>query len=509
MRLSPPKPSDLVAGVSVALLLVPQSLAYAELAGVPAGVGLLVAAVAGLAAAGFASSPYLQTGPVAITALLVFGSLTPLAEPGSDRYLTLAAALAVLVGVIRLAIGWSRSGDLAYLMSEPVVVGFTAAAAAVIIATQIPDLFGVEDAPGGPIPSAVATMAAVGSWRWPTLAMGAGVVAFLLVARRLSGRVPFVIVAVVASILIARFGDYPGAVVGPLPGIRPALPQLPTADELVSLVVPALVIAIIGFGDVAAISRTYATATRTRWDADREFVAQGAANLASGLVGGFPVGGSFARTAVAFTSGARTVWTGAVASAAVLLIIPAAGLLAEVPTATLAAIIVVSVTNLADIRPILVLRRYSRQQFVISAATAVLTLALAPQVQWALIVGIVLSIGAHLRRELRIGVAFEHARGRAHLHPTGVLYFASAHRLIDQMRAIIVDEEVNHLVVHLDRLGRVDVTGAIAVRDFVREAHRLDVTVELIDATDPSRKILQRVLADDASQPDVNTLQPP
>ena len=507
MSLPRPMLGDVVAGISVALILVPQSLAYADLAGMPPGVGILVAAVAGVAAAGFASSAYLQTGPVAITALLVLGSLTPLADPGSRRYVTLAAALAVMVGLIRLAIGLLRSGDLAYLMSEPVVVGFTAAAAMVIIATQVPDLVGVDGPSGGPIPAAVAVLARPRSWDGPTLAVAAGVIVFLLMMRRVAGRFPVVIVAVVASILLVRFGVYSGSVVGSLPSLRPTLPALPTSGELAALVVPALVIAIIGFGDVAAISRTFATSKRTRWDADREFVAQGMANLASGLVGGFPVGGSFSRTAVAVSAGARTVWTGAIASLMVMLAIPAAGLLADLPVATLAAIIVASVLGLTDIRPILALRRYSRQQFVISTTTAVLTLALAPQIQWALIVGIALAIGGHLRRELRIAVSIERMGTTAHLRPTGVLYFGSAHRLIDQMRRVIVDDRVDHLIIHLDRLGRVDVTGAIAVREFLEEARGAGVTLEFVDATAPSHKILTRVLADHATRPDVTVIE--
>lgn len=493
---------DLIAGVSVALVAVPQALAYADLAGMPPAVGLPVAAVAGLAAAPLASSPYLQTGPVAITALLAYGALAPLAEPGAGRYVLLAAVLAVLVGVIRLAIGLSRSGDLAYFMSEPVVVGFTVAAVVVIIATQVPALVGVDAVAGGPILAAVVALVRVDAWHVPTVAMGGAVLGVALLGQWLVPRLPVIVVAVVASIAVARAGWYPGEVVGALPAVGPGLPGLPDLADVGSLIVPALVIAIIGFGDVAAIGRVYATATRTRWDADREFVAQGAANIASGLVGGFPVGGSFSRTAIAVNAGARTAWAGAISSLTVLAIVPAAALLADLPVATLAAVVVAAVLRLADVRPVLALRRYSRQQFVISTATVLLTLLLAPQVQWALIAGIALSIVAHLRRELLIGVPVERHGDVVHLHPTGVLYFASAHRLLDQMREVVADREVDRLVVHLDRLGRVDVTGALAVRDFVREARGLGIDVMVVDATAPSRKIIDRVLDGDHPSPE-------
>ena len=140
----PPR-ADLIAGLSVALILIPQSLAYANLAGMPPATGLLVAALVGIPAALLASSPFLQTGPVAVTALLTFGALAPLAEPGSAEYIQLAAALALMVGVIRLIIGISNSGVLAYLMSEPVMFGFTSGAAMVIVATQVGELVGIEN----------------------------------------------------------------------------------------------------------------------------------------------------------------------------------------------------------------------------------------------------------------------------------------------------------------------------------------------------------------------------
>ena len=491
-----PSRGDVVAGLSVALVLVPQSLAYAVLAGMPAGTGLLVAVAAGLAAAVLTSSPYLQAGPVAITALLTFGALAPLAEPASAEYVALAAVLALAVGLVRLVIGLTRSGVLAYLMSEPVVVGFTAGAGVVIIATQIPPLVGVDGGDGPTLLVAVRVLLAMDTWDLATAGLGVAVGALLLAGLHIAPRAPWVLVVVAASITLVRVGWYDGQLVGALPSLVPTLPGLPAASALPALIVPALVIAVIGFGDVAAISRTYATATRTGWDADREFVAQGAANLAAGAVGGFPVGGSFSRTALAVSSGARSAWAGAVAALAALVAVPFSGLLADLPVTTLAGIIVASVVGLADPRPVWRLRAYSRQQFLIAAITAALTLLLAPQIQWALIVGVALAIAAHLRRELLIAVPYEVQEGTAHLHPTGVLYFASAHLLGDRMREVLAATDVDRIVVHLDRLGRVDVTGALAVRDFVREAERAGVTVELTDATPPSRKIIARVLGD-------------
>lgn len=470
-------------------------LAYADLAGMPPATGLLVAAAAGVPAALFASSPFLQTGPVAVTALLTFGSLSSLAEPATSRYMTLAAVLAVLVGIIRLALALTRSGALGYLMSEPVVLGFTPGAAVVIAMTQLAELAGMPEPKAAPVVAAGRVLSRPGNWKPATLAVSVVVVLLLLAGRRHAPQVPTVLLVVAASIGLVAAG-YATPVVGALPALAETLPSLPGLGTLGALLVPAAVIAVIGFGDVAAISRTYATTTRTHWDPNQEFLSQGIANVASGLVGGFPVGGLFSRTAVAVEAGARSPWTGAIASMVLVASLPAAGLLARLPQATLAAIVVVSVLGLLKLGPLLALRRYSRQQFAIALTTFALTLATAPAIHWALVVGIMLSIGAHLRRELLVDVPHDVVGSTLHLHPTGVLYFASAHFLLDQCRETLLDEPVDGLVIHLDRLGRVDVSGALALRELVHEAIRLDVQVELEGATETSRKIVERVLDD-------------
>ncbi len=506
--------ADVIAGIAVALVLLPQSLAYATLAGMPPATGLLVAVVCGVPAAVFASSRVLQTGPVAITALLTFGALAPLAEPTSAAYLGLAATLALMVGLIRVAIGVSRSGGLAYLMSEPVLQGFTVGAGVVIVSTQLSNLLGVASTGGAPLAEGARVLRDATNGVDPaTAALGLGTAVVLVIAKRLKTRIPVVLIVVAASIAFVATGGYDGTVIGTLPALAPKLPALPSVADLVQLSVPALVIAVIGFGDVAAISRAYEGVTPVpvedpppgagRWDADREFVAQGVANLASGIVGGFPVGGSFSRTAVAADAGARTPWTQAVASIAVLAALPAAGLLEQLPVATLAGIIVGSVTGLLDVRPLLGLRRFSSQQFLIALIVLVATLASAPQIQWALIIGVALSIGAHLRRELMVSVEAQVNDRELHLFPTGVLYFASAHLLHDEVMAQLVDVDVDEVVIHLGRLGRVDVTGALALQDVVAGIEQRGISVRFVNATDTSRKIVERVLDVDAGVSDV------
>ena len=491
-----PSSGDLVAGVSVALILIPQSLAYAVLAGVPPRIGLIVGAVATIAAAPLVSSPWLQTGPSAVTALLTFGSLVAIARPGSDEYVALAALLAVVVGVLRIAVAAVRAGALAYLMSQPVLLGFTSAAAVVIILSQLPVATGVEVDASGAMRILATVVLSVGSWDPQALVTALATVALVRVGRRISPLFPGVLVAVVIGIIVSRLTGFGGAVVGDIPAItlRPSL-ALPWS-RAVDLVVPAAVIALVGFSEAVAIARTYAQQSRTRWDADREFLSQGVANLASGVFGGFPVGGSFSRSAVNRQAGARTAWSGAVTGVVVLACLPFVGLLSPLPAAVLGGLIIASVLDLARVGGVLELWRYSRLQFRIAALTGVLTIVLSPRIHIAIIVGVVLSVAQHLRREISIATPYWSDGATLHLQPTGVLYFASAHRMEDDLTALLSEHrDADRLVLHCDRLGRVDVTGALALRSMAEHARDIGLEVAVTDLTPTSRKVVERVLS--------------
>lgn len=493
-----PQVGDLMAGLSVGLVLVPQALAYAVLAGMPPARGLIVAVVATIAAAPFASSPYLQTGPVAITALLTFGALEPLATPGTDEFVQLGILLALLVGIMRLVIGLIGEGGIAHLLSQPVVAGFTPAAAIVIAASQIPTTLGVTGGEGALIRKALHAMTNPAAWQVETSILAALTVATVLLAKRIHPLLPGVLIAVVSGIVYARLSDYTGPVIGSFAGTamdpRFALPWA----EIEGLFVPALVIAVVGFGETAAIARTFAAETRTRWDVNREFVSQGVANLASGLAGGFPAGGSFSRSALARIAGTRTTWTGAISGVVALLALPFTSVLADLPAAILAGIILASVLSLIRVGPIKELLGFSRPQFLISATTFALTLMLAPRLQWALVAGTALAIGWHLRRETLISVEEWVVGTTLHLRPSGVFYFASAQVLQERLLDALVERpDLDGLIVHFDRLGRVDVSAALSMRDLAEEASSAGVRMQVADLVPAGRPILTRVLGDD------------
>lgn len=492
---------DVVAGVSVALVLVPQAVAYAVLAGLPPRSGLVVAGVVTIAAAPFVAQPLLQTGPTAITSLLTLGSLAALTTNTAADPVALAALLALLVGLVRIAVAWRGAGEIAYLVSEPVLAAFTAAAGLVIALSQLPTILGVTvERDVGVAVEAGLAIAQVGSWSAQTIYLGLASIATVVLLGRIHPLIPSVLVTAVAGTMTVVVLEFDVPLVGELPSALPSLDLSLPWSAVPSLAVPALVIGLVGFSEASAIARSFASDAGERWDADREFLSQGAANVAAGLVGGMPVGASFSRSAVARTAGGATAWSGAVTGVVVLLSLPFVGLLADLPSAVLAGIIVAAVLSLLDPRPMLELRHYSRQQFSIAVLTYVLTVAFAPQIQWAVLIGVLLVVAAHLRRERKLAIESVRDGEVLHLHPVGLLHFGSVQRLEDQMRVLTADREgVERVVVHFDRVGRTDVSGALVLRRLLEELRACGMEVQVQDVTRTSRAIITRVLGEQES----------
>jgi SulP family sulfate permease len=486
---------DVIAGLSVALVLIPQSLAYAELAGLPPYYGLYAAMLPPIAAALFASSRYLQTGPVAMTSLLTLGALAGLASAGSLEYVRLAALLALVVGVTRLILGLVRVGWIAYLLSHPVLVGFTAAAAILIAASQLPTALGVTGAGGGLLESAVESARAPGGWDLASVVLSVATIGLVIGGRRLHPLFPGVLVAVLVGIGYSLLAGYEGPRLGIVPaGLPPFTLDFPWGS-LSDVIVPGLVIAFIGFAEAAAISRTFASQDRSVWSPDREFVSQGIANLASGISAGFPVGGSFSRSSLNRLAGARSRWSGAITGLGVLAFLPVAGVLAPLPQGILGAIVIAAVAPLITLRPMITMARHSRPQAAIAWVTFALTLALAPHIERAVLFGAAFAIAVHLWRELPVLVRSEYADGTLRLIPQGVLFFASAPSLHTRfVRELAAHPEADRLAIDLGQLGRIDYAGALALKSVIDDAQVADLTVELERVPDHARRILDRVL---------------
>ena len=488
-------PRDILAGIGVALVLIPQSLAYAELAGVPAHHGLYVAALAPMAAAFFASSPWLQTGPVALTSLLTLGALLPMAAPGSGPFVALAALLALVVGGARVVIGFFKLGWMAFLLSQPVIVGFTSAAAILIIGSQIPGAFGAEPVVEGVGPQALWTLGHLSSWDPTALALSVLTLMLMFGSRKIHPAIPGVLLACLLGLGFSVITGYSGPRLGPIPTGFPVPSLALPWTRLPTLILPGIVIAMVGFAEAASISQALATKERMPWDPDREFISQGVGNLAAGLFGGFPSGGSFSRTSLNHLAGARSKWSGFIAGAAVLLFLPVSPVLAPLPKATLAAVVIAAVWKLIKFSPLVELWRLSRPQALIGGTTFILTLVLAPHVEQAVILSVALSMGFHLWRELKPAHSVRQEGHALFMELKGVLWFGSAPILEKSLlHSLDVATDVEQVILDVGGLGRIDVTGALVLRRLRQNLEAGGLRVEFTNVPTHALRVLKEVL---------------
>ena len=422
--------ADLIAGLTVALILIPQSMAYAQLAGLPPYYGLYAAFLPGMVAAIFGSSRQLATGPVAVVSLLTASALEPIAGANPEAYLVYAVVLALFVGVFQLLLGLLKLGVLVNFLSHPVVIGFTNAAAIIIATSQISKIFGVTTERAEHHYETVwhVLEAAFDHTHFPTLAMGILSFAILILMRRFVPKIPNVLIAVSVTTLIAWFFDFAekgGAVVGEIPQGLPGL-VIPdtTWSEVSGLIGTAVAIGLIGFMEAISIAKAMAGRTQQKLDPNQELVGQGLSNLVSGFFQGYAVSGSFSRSAVNINAGARTgfssIVTGIVVGITLLWLTP---LLYHLPQATLAAVIVMAVVKLVKIEPIKYAWKVQKQDGVVAVVTFVLTLVLAPHLENGIIIGVLLSLGLFLHRTMRPRIAI------LSRHPDGSLRGAKINKL--------------------------------------------------------------------------------
>ncbi|MDH3603876.1 MAG: SulP family inorganic anion transporter [Candidatus Tectomicrobia bacterium] len=489
-----PRLGDFLAGISVALIAIPQSLAYAELAGMPAYRGLYAVALPTLLAAFFVSLPYLQTGPVATTSLLTFAVLSHLAQTASSNYVALAALLAIIVGCIRILIGALKWGSVAYFLSQPVLLGFISAAAILIIASQLPTVLGATPSGDRVIVKAMWALVYPQTWNLYALLLGAITIALILGGQRLHVLFPGVLIAVALGMVCTRAFGYPVETIGDVPvGLPTVSVHLPWR-VFPNLLLGGMIIAIIGFSEATSIAATFATIDRLSWNPNREFVSQGVANVVSGLSGGFPVGASFSRTAVNRLVGAQTQWSSAITGLVVVSLLPFTSILAVLPKVTLGAIVIASVVSLVRLRPLFKLHRSSRPQAYLGWVTFILTLALAPRIDVAVFIGVILAVAHHLRREQRL--VYEHwiDADTLHFKPKGVLWFGSAPAVEDKLVSLLSDyPDIRVLQIHPDGLGRIDLSAAMMLDHFRTEVRKTGIAVELLNVPPMAKSWVERV----------------
>jgi SulP family sulfate permease len=501
-RMSPLRPglNDLVAGLSVFLVLIPQGLAYAELAGMPTQLGLIAGVLPPIVAAFLVSSPYLQTGPTALTALLVAGALTGLAAPGSPDWVLLGSLLALMVGILRVAFGLLRLGIAAYFVSQPVLTGFTTGAALLIAGTQVGAIVGVSSTNDRVMGRAIDALAHPGDWSWPTIAIGLLTLGLTIGLRKVHALFPSVLVAVAVSWILSSVLGLDVATIGDIPGELPSLSLDLPYDRVLDLVIPAAVIALVGFVEPASIARNYATAKRERWSANQEFLSQGAANIAAAVSGTFPVGGSFGRSSLNERAGATSRWSGFVTGVTMLVFLPFASVLGSIPRAALGAVVISAAMTLIRLDRIAAMWAWSKPQTATSAVTLVATLGLDPRIDEAILLGIVISVGVHLWREIQVHVTVtEVGPDLLRISPYGVMWFGSVNKVVETVLATVADHpHVNQLVIDLQGVGRLDLTAAGDLAGFANDQRANGMKITFDNVPPHAERLFNRMLRTDA-----------
>lgn len=409
---------DFVAGIIVTIMLIPQSLAYALIAGLPPEVGLYASILPLVAYALFGSSMTLAVGPVAVASLMTASALVPLAVAGTDLYVTLAIQLAFLSGVLYLILGILRLGFLAHLLSHPVVSGFITGSAILIAIGQLKHILGVKIAHLNVVETVVALWDALPQSNMATLMIGCSTIAFLYFAKTL---LPYLLcrlgfekkpadmmsklapmLVVIASIILVTQLDLHvnnGVnIVGYVPsGIPEIHYSLPSWSMLQSLWLPALLISVVGFVESVSVGQSLAIKRQQKINLNRELYGLGAANVASAFSGGYPVTGGFSRSVVNFSAGANTPLAGVISAALMMLVlIGFTGSFANLPQAVLSGTIIVAVLGLADFSTLKDTWKFDRADSAAFVLTFLGLIALG--VEKGILIGVVFSLGSYFWR---------------------------------------------------------------------------------------------------------------
>ncbi|MDX1616912.1 MAG: sulfate permease [Candidatus Promineifilaceae bacterium] len=393
---------DAVAGITVAVILLPQAIAFALIAELPPAMGLYTAIVAAIFGALWGSSNQVHTGPTNAISLLVASTLLVGFAADTGEYILAAGLLAVMVGVLQLVMGLARLGMLVNFVSHSVIVGFATGAGVLIAIRQIPSLVGLEVEAEGIIALLAGIAERLAELDEATMLLGVGAIVLIVLLRRIRRRMPAALIAmIIASIIVAVFRlDQEGvAVIGELPRGLPPLARLPifNIDFIARLSTGALAVGAIGLVETMAIARSVATQTGQRLDSNQEFVGQGLANIASGFLSGYPAAGSFSRTAVNFNAGARTPLAALFSSAFVLVaLFVLAPLAAYLPRAALSGVLIVVAIGMIDRAEIVRIWQGARGDAVIMLVTFLGTIFL--DVDFAVLAGILLSFARYIMR---------------------------------------------------------------------------------------------------------------
>ena len=515
---------DGIAGMVVTVLLVPQSLAYAMLAGLPPHVGMYASILPLLAYAAFGSSMTLAVGPVAVASLMTASALAPFAAQGSPEYLSLAILLAALGGLQLLALGVLRLGFVANLLSHSVVSGFVTGSALLIAIGQLKPLLGIAARGNTAFELLLSLLAGFQEMQPATALLGLGSIVLLWSSRRYLARLlggagmapraadllaklaPMVIVLLsVGAVALWRLDSQQGvAVVGAIPQGLPSLQMAwPAREQVMALFLPAFMIALVGFIESVSVAQSLAIKRGQRIDANAELRGLGASNLASAFSGGFPVTGGFARSVVNFAAGAQTPMAGVISAGLMsLVLLGLTGLFERLPLAVLAATIIVAVLGLVDLATVRHAWHYDRADALAWAGTALGVLGLG--VEAGIGIGVALSVGSFLWRASRPHIAVlgrlpgtEHFRNeqrfqvetQPHLLIMRIdenLFFANSAAVLDRIEAELAKRPTTRdLLLVLSSVSHIDLTAAEALERLLVDLQGRGVVLHLAEIKGP------------------------
>lgn len=516
--------ADLLAGLIVTVMVIPQSLAYALLAGLPAVVGLYASILPQLLYTFLGTSRTLAVGPVAIIALMTGAALSSVAAPGSSEYLEAALVLSLLSGAILVAMGALKMGFFSNFLSHPVISGFLTASGILIAASQLGSLLGVSSSGFTLVERLVTLLPNLSTFNPYTLLIGGGTLLFLVLMRRYgkqslrklglsaaladlitkSGPVLAVVITTLATWHWQLAYHQGIAIVGTIPSGLPAL-SFPWGDTSLwrALLIPAMLISLVGFVESVSMGQMLAAKRRQRISPNQELIGLGAANLAAGFTSGMPVTGGLSRTVINYDAGAQTPAAGAFAALGIALVTMAfTGWLYYLPIATLAATITVSILTLVDIPMLRQTWRYSRSDFAAMALTILLTLV--EGIEAGIIGGVTLSIALFLYRTSRPHSALvgrvpdtEHFRNierhdvetvsnAALLRIDESLYFANARYLEDTVYNLVASRpELEHVVLICSAVNLIDASALESLDAINARLKDSDVKLHLSEVKGP------------------------
>lgn len=508
---------DLTAGLTVGAMLVPQGMAYAQLAGLPPEIGLYSVTLPLLVYALFGTSRQLAVGPVAVVSLVTATALAPVAEQGTAEYMKAAALLALLVGVITIFLGLIRMGWVTNLLSHSVLVGYTSAAAIIIATSQVKHILGVKIPRTEDWVETVRELIhSIDATKMLTLAIGLGSLATLILLKRWRKTFPGALAVVLAGVAASEafnLADRGVAVVGEIPGGLPGLVLPHFGDGLVGTLLPAaLVVTVVGYAESIAVAKVYARRNRYEIDPNQELVALGASNVAAGVLSGQPVTGSFSRSAVNDSAGARTQLAAVVSAVLIVIVLlVATDVFTQLPQAVLGAIVIAAVAGLVDAREMRHIAKVKRSDLLTMVVAFISTLLLG--VELGLGVAVLASIAVVVTRLMNPHSAelgqvpgtetyrdldrFTDAIRRPDVGILRIdvsLNFANATFLKQRLRQLEADHPEGLRAIVLDGAGvnDLDASAEATLSDLLDEYRERGIEVHLANMKGPVRDVLIR-----------------